>query len=88
MDRRCSGKISAAARQAIERADVLAVAAITWYELALLMERGRLDIEGDKTAALERLSPLVTTIGLNVAIASAASELESHLTFPRDPADR
>jgi len=81
-------KISTTARQAIDTADNLAVAAITWYELALLIERGRLDVRGDKTAALQQLATLVTTIGLDVSIASAASDLEAYPGFPRDPADR
>ncbi len=78
--------ISGPARRVLEAADELLVAAISWYELAWLAERGRIVIDVPVRAWLESLAENVRTIGLTPAIADSAAGLPS--SFPRDPSDR
>jgi PIN domain nuclease of toxin-antitoxin system len=79
-------RVSSAAAKAISDADDLAVAAITWFELALLAKNERIAVTIPIRSWLERLSRQVRTIGITPAIADAAVSLPS--TFPGDPADR
>jgi PIN domain nuclease of toxin-antitoxin system len=79
-------RLSLRARGAVEDADELAVAGVTWYELAWLATHGRIHVAVPVTAWLERLSAEVATIGITPAIAAAAAALPA--TFPGDPADR
>jgi PIN domain nuclease of toxin-antitoxin system len=82
-------RLSDRAADAVARADELVVAAITWYELALLFERGRIEtVNQTPTSALESMAHRVTTVPLTWRIAQRAASLESHPEFPRDPADR
>ncbi|MEM9606200.1 MAG: PIN domain-containing protein [Actinomycetota bacterium] len=82
-------RLSASALSAIESADELLVAAITWYELALLLERGRIElVETTAPAALASMADRVTTALLTWPIAVRAAGLERSPEFPRDPADR
>jgi PIN domain nuclease of toxin-antitoxin system len=74
-------KVSPAAARAISGADELAVAAISWFELAWLARHDRITVTW-----LERLSAQVRTIGITTAIADTAVSLPS--AFPGDPADR
>lgn len=79
-------QISPAAALALSAADELAVASITWYELARLAERGRLAMTMPSLAWLDSMAGYVRTVGLTPAIAAAAAALPD--TFPGDPADR
>ena len=78
--------LSKAAAEAIGTEDVLAVSAISWFELAWLVRRERLVITVPLGSWLQQLSSQVRTLGITPAIAEAAAMLP--LTFPRDPADR
>ena len=79
-------RISVAAARAISDADELAVADITWFELAWLARNERIVLSIPITAWLERLAADVRTIPVTPAIAATAVSLPS--TFPGDPADR
>lgn len=81
-----SSKLSDTARATIEGADQLAVAAISWYELALMAKRERIVLSIPIRSWLEGLAKQVQTIGATPAIAEAAVRLPA--SFPRDPADR
>jgi PIN domain nuclease of toxin-antitoxin system len=79
-------RLSAAATEAVDEAGELAVAAVTWYELAWLAGHGRIVVRFPVRSWLERLSEQVRTLGLTPAIADTAVSLPA--TFRGDPADR
>lgn len=79
-------RISRPARQALKAADELLIAAISWYELAWLAERGRIVIDVPIRSWLEDLGSHLRTVGITPAIADSAAGLPS--SFPRDPTDR
>jgi PIN domain nuclease of toxin-antitoxin system len=79
-------QVSARARAALERADELAVASISWYELAWLARRERIVVSVPIRTWLQGLAAHVRTIGTTPAIADTAVALPS--SFPADPADR
>ena len=79
-------RLSPAAMAAIERADELAVAPPTWFELAWLHKSGRLESSIPLRAWLDGLASGLRTIPLGPGVAARAAELPD--TFPRDPADR
>jgi PIN domain nuclease of toxin-antitoxin system len=79
-------RVSTAAREALEAADELAVAAISWYELAWLAERERITVRVPVSTWLQGLAAQLRTIPINPAIAHTAVSLPS--SFPGDPADR
>ena len=79
-------RLSAAASEAIESADVLAVAAVSWFELARFAANGRVVITVPLRSWLDRLAEHVVTLPIDPAIAAAAVALPS--SFPGDPADR
>jgi PIN domain nuclease of toxin-antitoxin system len=79
-------RVSAAAARAISEADELAVADITWFELAWLARRERILLTIPIVTWLERLAADVRTIPATPAIAARAVSLPA--TFPGDPADR
>ncbi len=79
-------RLSETARRAVEQADELAVAAITWYELAWLAEHERIQSTIPIRAWLLQLAEQVRTIGITPAVATSAASLPS--SFPGDPADR
>jgi PIN domain nuclease of toxin-antitoxin system len=70
----------------LSRADELAVAAITWFELAWLAHNERIIVTVPVRTWLDGLSSNVRTVGITPAIADTAVALPS--TFPGDPADR
>lgn len=78
--------VSAAAAQALSIADELAVASITWYELAWMAEHGRIDPGMPLRSWLEGLAGQVRTVVITPAIAARATTLPA--TFPGDAADR
>lgn len=79
-------RVSHAAQKALDAADELLVAAITWHELAWLARHERIVLHVPIRSWLEQLSAHVRTVGLTPAIADTAVSLPS--SFPRDPADR
>jgi PIN domain nuclease of toxin-antitoxin system len=79
-------RISAAAGKAIGDADELAVADISWFELAWLAHHERIVVTIPIASWLLQLATQVRTIPVTPAIASAAVSLPS--SFPGDPADR
>ncbi len=79
-------RLSDAASEAIESADVLAVAAISWFELAWLAANGRIVITVPLRSWLDRLAEHLVTVPVDPAIAAAAVALPG--SFPGDPADR
>ncbi len=79
-------RVSEPAREALEEADELVVAAIAWYELAWLARHERIVISVPIRTWLQSLAAQVRTIGVTPAIAETAVALPS--SFPGDPADR
>jgi PIN domain nuclease of toxin-antitoxin system len=79
-------RVSARARKALEGAEELVVAAVSWYELAWLARHERIVVSVPIRSWLEGLAVQLRTIGITPAIADTAAGLPS--TFPGDPADR
>lgn len=79
-------KLSRAASSAIEVADDLAVASISWFELAWLAEHDRIRVTVPVRSWLEELAAEVRTVGTTPAVAATAVALPA--SFPGDPADR
>ena len=79
-------RISRAATEALSEADELAVAAISWFELAWLAKHERIVVTIPIRSWLEQLAAQVRTVGITPAIADTAVSLPS--SFPGDPADR
>lgn len=79
-------RLSVSALGALEEADEVAVAAITWYELAWLARHGRISVSLPIGAWLADLARSVRTVALSPAIAATAAALPT--SFPSDPADR
>jgi PIN domain nuclease of toxin-antitoxin system len=79
-------RVSAPARKALEAADELAVAAISWFELAWMARHERITLNVPIRSWLEGLAAQVRTLGVTPAIADMAVALPA--TFPGDPADR
>lgn len=79
-------RVSAPARKALEEADELVVAAISWYELAWLARHERIALNVPIRSWLQGLAAQLRTIGMTPAIADTAVALPS--SFPGDPADR
>lgn len=79
-------KLSRPAIRAIESADELAVASITWFELAWLAEHDRIRVSLPIRTWLDELADEVRTVGTTPAVAASAVALPA--SFPGDPADR
>ena len=79
-------RLSPRAARAIESAGDLAVAAITWWELAWLVRRGRVGVGAPVRTLIANLARDVQTAPLTPSIAAAAAELGD--AFPSDPGDR
>jgi PIN domain nuclease of toxin-antitoxin system len=79
-------RISRPARRVLKAADELLIAAISWYELAWLAERGRIAIDVPVRSWLDDLGSHLRTVGITPAIADSAAGLPR--AFPRDPTDR
>jgi PIN domain nuclease of toxin-antitoxin system len=80
------GRLTQAATAAVEKADAIAIAAISWYELAWLARHDRIRLTIPVRSWLDELSRHVLTIGITPAIAEAAAALPE--SFSGDPADR
>jgi PIN domain nuclease of toxin-antitoxin system len=79
-------RVSPAASAAIEAADELAVADISWWELAWLARHDRVVLTVAITSWLEQLAAQVRSVPITPAIATTAVNLPA--SFPGDPADR
>lgn len=79
-------RISRAATTALNDAEELAIAAISWFELAWMAQRERIVVTIPIRSWLDHLSARIRTIPLTPAIAASAVSLPS--SFPGDPADR
>lgn len=79
-------RLSPTAAGAIDQAEELAVAAVTWYELAWLAHHGRIVIAVPIRSWLTALARDLTTLGVTPEIADTAAGLPS--AFAGDPADR
>ena len=79
-------RLSRAAVSALERADELAVASISWFELAWLAQRERIVVSIAIRSWLEDLAGAVRTVGTTPAVAATAAALPA--SFPGDPVDR
>lgn len=79
-------RLSRRALEAIEAAEELAVASVTWFELAWLAEHQRILVSLPVRAWLAQLGELVRTIVISPAVAATAAALPA--SFPGDPADR
>lgn len=78
--------MSRTATKALEEADELAVAAISWFELGWLAKHERIALAIPIRSWLEQLAAQVRTAAITPAIADTAVALPS--SFPGDPADR
>lgn len=79
-------RVSSRAAAAISSASDLAIADISWFELAWLARHERIVLAVPLTSWLHQLAGQVRTIPITPAIAAAAVGLPS--AFPADPADR
>lgn len=79
-------KLSPTAAREVEGADELAVASISWFELAWLAENERIVVSVPVRSWLDDLAGDVRTVALTPAVAATAVALPS--SFPGDPADR
>ncbi len=79
-------RVSLAARKALESADELMVAAISWYELAWLARHERIAVTVPSRSWLDGLASQLRTLGMTPAVADTAATLPA--SFPGDPADR
>jgi PIN domain nuclease of toxin-antitoxin system len=79
-------RVSKRAQRALESADELLIAAISWYELAWLARHGRIALNVPIRSWLEGLGAQLRTIGMTPAVADLAAALPT--SFPGDPADR
>ena len=80
------GQLSVNAANAIAEADELAVAAVSWWELAWLARHDRISVARPIRSWLEELAADVHTLGITPAIAETAAALPR--SFPGDPCDR
>jgi PIN domain nuclease of toxin-antitoxin system len=79
-------KLSRTATHTIEAADELAVASISWFELAWLAAHDRIALAVPIRSWLDGLATDVRSVGTTPAIAATAVALPA--SFPGDPADR
>lgn len=80
--------LSTCARRTIEDEDVLGVSAISLWEVAMLVKKGRLRVDRDALLWLKQAltRPRVTLVPLSPEIAAASMALQE--PFHGDPADR
>lgn len=79
-------RLSRAATRAVASADELAVASISWFELAWLARHERIAVAVPIRAWLQDLAAEIRTVGTTPAVAATAVALPA--SFPGDPADR
>ena len=79
-------RLSAIAHEAIQRERVLGVSPISLWEVAMLSERGRVELNRPLEAWLERacVQPKIRILPITAAVAARTE----HLAMHGDPADR
>lgn len=77
---------AASAIRRARRGGGLAVSAITLWELAQLVARGRIQVYGSVETSVKALIEDMTVIPITPEIAALATQFPDH--YPRDPADR
>jgi PIN domain nuclease of toxin-antitoxin system len=85
------GRLSRAATRAIaaaDRSDGVAISSISLWELAWLIDRGRIQVEGTPERFLTRLAGRPGLVLLEITPQIAALTVQFSPDFPRDPADR
>ena len=84
-----SGRLSAHAARAIARADTVLVSPISWWEIGILLEKGRIALDRDLQRWVHDLLVLdsVTPAHLTAEAAAAAALLQ-RAGFHGDPADQ
>ena len=83
------GQLSQNARQAIQQGRAeggIAISAITLWELAMLMSRGRLEIGGTADVFVEEIASLFIILPITPKIAVLASQFPAG--YSGDPSDR
>jgi PIN domain nuclease of toxin-antitoxin system len=83
-----SPKLSAAAEQAIARETQIAVAAISCWEVAMLVERGRLKLDRDVGLWVDQATALPKVVVLPLTPQIAVASVRLPPSFHGDPADR
>ncbi len=78
--------LSTGARAAIDAADAVAVTTISCWEVALLAERGRMELDRDVESWIAQALGLVRALPLTAEIAMTAALLRRE-GFSTDPAD-
>ena len=84
-------RLSRAATRAIgvaERSDGVAISSISLWELAVLIDKGRIQVEGTPERFLTRLAERPGLAVLDITPQVAALTTQFPLGFPADPADR
>jgi len=84
-------RLSRAARRAIaaaDRSDGVAISSISLWELASLIDRGRIQVEGTAERFLIRLADRPGLALLEITPQIAALTIQFPPDFPGDPADR
>ena len=84
-------RLSKAASQAIARAlsgDGIAIASITLWEIALLIDAGRIVVHGSTEAFLKQILQRPRLFSLDLSPEIAALAFQFPPDFPNDPADR
>jgi PIN domain nuclease of toxin-antitoxin system len=79
-------QLSEAAIRAVESAEEIAVASVSWYELAWMIQNRRVTVDTPLRLWLNTLAAQVRTVTTTPDIATTAASLPG--TFPGDPADR
>lgn len=81
-------RLSARARRALSEANAIGVAAISLWEVAMLVQRGRLKFDREVSAWLRQalVQPKIEVLPLDADVAADAAELGDD--FPGDHADR
>ena len=85
-DRKRLSRAAAAAIVQAQKEDGLAVAAISLWELAVLVARGRIQAYGTVDASVRLLTEGVTVKPTTAEVAALAAQFPED--FPKDPADR
>ena len=79
-------RLSRPAVRSIEAADEIAVAGISWWEVAWMVHHGRITPGTPLRTWLGELSRTIRTAPMTPAVAATAAELPA--SFPGDPIDR
>jgi PIN domain nuclease of toxin-antitoxin system len=78
--------LSNSASLAIADADEISISAISWFELAWMVEHARVAIDVPLSTWFDRIAGQVNTLSISPAIAMSAVRLPD--SFPGDPMDR